>query len=140
VVSVEKPGRPKKWKEGFRLTSLAIPKEYEELWRMASKMAEAEGLSVSEILFKALSEYIKMHAPGNPQTILVEAKPDPVREAFRSMRLRALRELLEKPWPDRSEWMKQLEHAVQAALRYGVSYEDPEVKAALGILKGEPNG
>jgi len=92
-------GRPKKWKK-WKLTSVMIPSEYEEVYKKAEDLARIEAISLSEIIAKALKEYVEVHYPGNPQLTLPSITgeaPRPLRlEArFESADLRKFVELLE---------------------------------------------
>jgi len=59
-------GRPPKWK-GYKITSLMLLDDYDEVYKKASELAEIEGITFAEIVAKALAEYVEKHYPGNPQ-------------------------------------------------------------------------
>jgi len=41
--------------------------DYDEAWGKAEKLARLEGVSLSELVSRALVEYVERHFPGNPQ-------------------------------------------------------------------------
>jgi len=59
-------GRPPKWK-GYKITSLMLLDDYDEVYKKASELAEIEGITFAEIVARALAEYVEKHYPGNPQ-------------------------------------------------------------------------
>lgn len=126
--------KPRRY-EGVIVVSGYLPLEAREVLSKARELAKREGISLSELVGRSLVEYVGSHYPGNPQTLLIEAKPDPMRDAFRHMRLRVLKGILSNPWPDREAWLEALERALKSAARYGASARDPEVRRALEILK-----
>jgi len=71
-------GRPKKWK-GWRVTSLMVYEEYEDAYEKAKELADREGITFSELVARALSEYVSRHYPGNPQLPLIHEDQPPYR-------------------------------------------------------------
>ena len=58
--------RPRRWK-AIRITSFYIPLEAEEIVKKAEELAKREDITLSELIIKALKEYVERHYPGNPQ-------------------------------------------------------------------------
>jgi hypothetical protein len=56
--------------KGYRITSFYVPVECEDVTTKAEELARVEGWSFSELLIRALTEYVGVHYPGNPQLIL----------------------------------------------------------------------
>lgn len=56
--------------KGYRITSFYIPVECEDTTKKAEELARVEHCSFSEILMRAMTEYVQFHYPGNPQLIL----------------------------------------------------------------------
>lgn len=54
----------------YRVTSFYLPVEYNEIAQKAEELTQVEGISFSELILNALEEYVNLHYPGNPQTIL----------------------------------------------------------------------
>lgn len=68
-------GRPRKHHDGYEVKPVVVPKEAEHIWDKAKELADREGnTSVSEIVNKALAQYVGEHYPGNPQVPLEAAK------------------------------------------------------------------
>ena len=62
--------RPRKFRKGYRPVTIMLPAEYEKLWELAGKVAEREGISRSELIWKALMEYLNIHGALNPQVTI----------------------------------------------------------------------
>lgn len=64
-------GRPKKFKDGTTNMSYSIPNEIkDDTTKKLDELAVMESMSRSEVIVKALVEYIENHYPGNPQLTL----------------------------------------------------------------------
>jgi len=59
-------GRPRRFKAGIRVTSFYIPIESEEIIEKMKKLAQMDGISLSEKILEAMTEYVGTHFPGNP--------------------------------------------------------------------------
>jgi len=124
-------GRPKKWK-GWRVTSLMVYEEYEEAYEKAKELADREGITFSELVARALSEYVSSHYPGNPQLPLIHEehrdyrlRPVEIEVEMVARRLRALLDQDPEAWSydDRrllNEWMLKL-------ARLNAKLRDPEL-------------
>jgi hypothetical protein len=86
--------------KGYRITSFYIPNEYDDVAKKAEELKKVEGWSFSELLLHALTEYVEVHYPGNPQLILPslvdpsEQKPLRLEAKFISQDLQRLVDVL----------------------------------------------
>jgi len=65
-------GRPKKHGEGIKVFSFLLPREKLYLIEVLDELKKIKSLSRSEIIVKALEEYVERHIPSNPQTTLLQ--------------------------------------------------------------------
>jgi len=56
--------------KGYRITSIYLPVETEEITKKAEELQKVEGWCFSELVVQALKEFVEVHYPGNPQLIL----------------------------------------------------------------------
>jgi len=115
-------GRPRKWK-GWRTTCLMLFEEYNEIYEKAKELAEREGITFSDIVAKALAEYLKAHYPGNPQLPLPTRRP--YEQFYLQLVKRNLRRLLDQPYPNRALWESDLARWVSKAR--GIKTRDKEL-------------
>ena len=109
-------GRPKRWKNGFRITSIMIPKEFDPVWAQAAKVAKAEGKTLSEVVSEALVDFLKVKGDGNPQLPLL--KTDELLEHYKADRVKArLRVLTRRMWPDQEAWLENFEDCARRVAR-----------------------
>lgn len=110
-------GRPPKWPEGWRTTNLLIPRDHEPIWAKARELADREDITLSELVSKALAEYLNVHYPGNPQTPLQPSLKDLI-DKYKAERLAArLEAMLHRPWSNREMWAQRLDQLVNQASR-----------------------
>ena len=57
--------RRKRWK-ALRITSFYIPLQFEDTMNLFEELARRDSLSVSELLHRAITEYVETHYPGQP--------------------------------------------------------------------------
>lgn len=93
VISVP-AGRPKKFTDGIVTKIVSVPKETETIWHKADELAMREGVSRSELVNKALAEYLNIHYPGNPQIPLEVCKTAKVLDSYMVERVRARLEVV----------------------------------------------
>jgi len=125
-------GRPRKWKS-WRTTCLMLYEEYSEVYEKANDLAEREGITFSELVAKALAEYLKVHLPGNPQLPLPDRYP--YERFYAQLVQRNLRRLLDQPYPNRALWESDLLKWVQKAKT--VRQQDAELSALVERAVGE---
>ena len=65
-VKISHLGRPRS-KGILRNTTIYFYESYGDLYAKAASYAATEGISFSELVSKALADYLKIHYPGNPQ-------------------------------------------------------------------------
>jgi len=68
-------GRPRKGKMPSHIATLLYPEDL-ELFKIAEKLAKAEGKSLSDLSKMALAEYVRAHCPSNPQLNLYAVSED----------------------------------------------------------------
>ena len=69
--------RPRRYKS-VAVTSFYYPQEASEVIEKAKELAKLEGITFSELIVKALHEYVERHYPGNPQiplTVFTKTSP-----------------------------------------------------------------
>ena len=133
-----KMGRPRKWKDGFKLTSIMIPREYEAIWDKAAELAQREGVTLSELVAKALAEYCKLHLDGNPYPPLMSERPFlEYRNELAKRRLQAFLEWAEK-WPKSPRRVEEFEPVFNYVSRVKVLRVDVEelLEKAIGVARG----
>lgn len=70
-------GRPVIHPEGYTIKTFLIPNEQIDLWKEAEKLAAREGkMTISDVIVKALADYLNLHLPGNPQCLLKRTTSD----------------------------------------------------------------
>jgi len=52
---------------GHQVFSFRMPTEFIQLYEMFKELARREGISKSQLIVKAICEYVHHHYPGNPQ-------------------------------------------------------------------------
>jgi len=105
-------------------TSIWLPEEMLEIWQKFKKIAEREGRSAGEILTEFISNYVRVHEPGNPQW--------PINRFFEKSEVQVEKPSQDKPMPD---YQHMTDHELLALIKrpWGISYGDRQV--ILGILK-----
>lgn len=74
-----------------RATTIYLYERYQKVYPLAVELANVERISFSELVSRALKEYVEAHHPGNPQLTLKEA----MREAPLALKLQARNHVLE---------------------------------------------
>ena len=74
------------------MTSFYIPVEAKEILEKIEELARVEGVSRSELILRAIREYVENHYPGNPQLTLPSLE-DPRRLPRRYKAVRILKAL-----------------------------------------------
>jgi len=115
-------GRPRK-RKGWKTTSLMLFEEYSEIYEKARDLAYREGITFSDIVAKALAEYLKIHFPGHPQLPLPDKRP--YEQFYLPLVKRNLRRLLDQPYPNRAMWESDLAKWVSKAR--GIRTRDAEL-------------
>jgi len=115
-------GRPRK-RKGWKTTSLMLFEEHNEIYEKARELADREGATFSDIVAKALAEYLKIHYPGNPQLPLPARRP--YEQFYLQLVKRNLRRLLDQPYPNKALWESDLARWVSKAR--GVRTQDAEL-------------
>ena len=75
----------------IRSTTISLYEKYREVYPLAVELANVERISFSELVSRALKEYVEAHHPGNPQLTLKEA----MREIPLALKLQARNHVLE---------------------------------------------
>jgi len=57
---------------GQKVFSFRMPTEFSQLYEMFKELAKREGISKSQLIVKAICEYVHRHYPGNPQLPLTK--------------------------------------------------------------------
>lgn len=57
---------------GQQVFSFRMPTEFNSLYEMFKELARREGISKSQLVVKAICEYVHRHYPGNPQVPLTK--------------------------------------------------------------------
>jgi len=73
-------------------TSIWLPEEMLEIWQRFKKIAEREGRSAGQIITEFISNYVRIHEPGNPQW--------PINRFFEKSEVSAEKPSPDKPMPD----------------------------------------
>jgi len=73
------------------VTSISINEEDVFWWKEMKRLAALEGVSLSQLIVRAIKEYMEKHGEGNPQLTLTGRRIRP----FRFKSVEARRELLE---------------------------------------------
>jgi len=120
---------------GHQVFSFRMPTEFIQLYEMFKELARREGISKSQLIVKAICEYVHHHYPGNPQlpltrftiteTHITAQKPvrvDPKKEKAREMLAFALKHVGELP-PHSREYYSRL------------ARENQDLEEALQIIK-----
>ena len=121
---------------GHQVFSFRMPTEFIQLYEMFKELARREGISKSQLIVKAICEYVHHHYPGNPQLLLTKfttpqtqtsvkpatAKLDPKQEKVRQMLTVAIKHVSELP-PKSRQYYTQL------------AKENPDLEEAKQLLK-----
>jgi len=105
-------------------TSIWLPEEMLEIWQKFKKIAEREGRSAGQILTEFISNYVRIHEPGNPQW--------PINRFFEKSEVQVEKSSADKPMPDYANMTDQ-ELLALIKRPWGISYGDRQV--ILGVLK-----
>lgn len=57
---------------GQKVFSFRMPTEFNQLYEMFKELAKREGVSKSQLIVKAICEYVHRHYPGNPRLPLTK--------------------------------------------------------------------
>jgi len=60
----------------IRATTIYLYESYKEVYEKAVELARREGISFSELVSRALREYVENHYPGNPQLPIESYTPN----------------------------------------------------------------
>jgi len=104
---------------GHQVFSFRMPTEFIQLYEMFKELARREGISKSQLIVKAICEYVHHHYPGNPQLPLTRftitercitaqkpVKMDPKKEKAREMLAFALKHVDELPLHSREYYFR----------------------------------
>jgi len=130
---VGRRGRPRKYEQGRRVLSISYP-ESEEIYvrvlRVLDLIAQREGLSRSELIWKVIKEHAELHLRGNPTIPLPEYNSE-VDDLELELTKAELRSLLKRPIVD--AWTGQMliddaKKALPRARRLLAKTGDPELR------------
>jgi len=128
----------KGWKRKMprMVISLSIPADQRHLWEAVERYAKMERTTPSEIIRRAIREYIKRHGEGNPNRPLFPRHPiykNPPLERVKTL-LEELEDLI-KANPGRSiEWITNIFRR-QTGLRPKTTKQYLETLGALGLIR-----
>ncbi len=138
-------GRRKKYGETPAVKIVSVPRDKEEIWHKADEQALREGTSRSEIVNRALAEYLNMYcSAGNPQPQhhLEECKTAKVLDSYMAERARSrLKALLSLPVDTKMEqaiYSTRLEKAIEIIKKLKSHPEDigDMLEKAIARMKG----
>jgi hypothetical protein len=118
---------------GLIISSFYVPIEEREIIDKSKELAAKEGISHSELIARALSDYLKAHYPGNPQVPLFATDPDPnyhyqVSLSFAKKHLSDILKRLEDPRIQDKSWLlKRLEEELVKCSKVYDRTKDPEL-------------
>lgn len=108
-----------------------------QVYDKAEELANRERKPVSEIVVRALEDYLHVHYPGQPQPplLMTEAK---IRRYMVSRVKARLTHLLEKPWPNADAWHQAIASVLNKLpdLRLQDKELDALVDRALAAVNG----
>jgi len=83
---------------GLIITSFYVPVEAKDVLEALDQLAKVEGVSRSELILRAIKEYVENHYPGNPQLTLPSIEdPRLLPRRYKAVRiLRALKPLVQE--------------------------------------------
>jgi len=114
--------RPRRY-SSIIIKSFYAPAEAKDIIDKANELAAREGITFSDVVMRALAEYLKIHFPGNPQLPLPDKRP--YEQFYLQLVKRNLRRLLDQPYPNRAMWENDLAKWVSKAR--GVQTHDAEL-------------
>ena len=103
-------------------TSIWLPEEMLEIWRKFKEIAEREGRSAGQILTEFISNYVRIHEPGNPQW--------PINRFFEKSEVQVEKPSPDKPMPDYQN-MTDRELLTLIKRPWGISYGDRQIIASI---------
>lgn len=109
-------GRPVKHHEGYTLKPVIVPNEDAFIWDKTKELADREHISVSELVNKALAQYVGEHYPGNPQVPLEAVGSVEIMQEYIAKRACArLRNLVGKKWDNEHAHTIAVDRALELA-------------------------
>jgi len=106
-------GRPKRLGM-VKHTTIYLYEVYSDVYEKAVELAKKEGISFSEIISKALAEYVEKHYPGNPQTPLLPMIST-AEEYLAECLTRRIESCLSHPHPENVFWLDNMHKLLRKA-------------------------
>jgi len=134
--------RPKRY-EGISVKSFYYPVELKSLIEKAEKLAKTERITFSELVWKALQEYVERHFPGNPQVTIPSVVEWQPRAPLYELKLvmesleRKLKSLKRSSEEYRLDWLIEAQKAFVKAVRLNDIVKDRKVDERLKEIAKE---